>query len=530
MGNSSSKQDATVIRFGGGLNTNASEDEIDAREASDGENFLLDPKNSAFRNREPFDLLGTAPNSGSIDGFACLLKPDGTVSMLVQAGTAVYEWDGSSFSSSKGTVAAGTKMRGPLYQNWQLGDKVIITDLSLNEEIMEWDGTTLSFTSFTDENGSAWTGDFRAKYCVVDNERAIFANVHDNGTNYPHLIVGSERGDYTVISNSTRPASAVSDEDPFFLVQPDYRPINGFSSAYGVVASSSLKGDMFKLTGGAASDFDIAPLFPRSGASGEESMAFVGNDIIYGRQGRIESLKAVDKFGDVENDDLSIKIKDSIQGYDEWVIVYNSRNQRVYCFPDNEAECWTLFKPLMGSELSPWVKYRSNHSLSFQPTAVMNMLDPVDGLEYVYMGDDSGNLYRMEGTGSGDGGTTDVRITRTSANFKADLDAKVFKIDGWITYRSTDELSVSIKILFNGEHVFDKAINATLSATDSRKVYGGGFYYGDENYYSEALSGRLARKQFIVPGAGNEFQCEVTHSGTEEVNIQEIGLLFTAIA
>ena len=34
-----------VIKFGGGLHTRASEDEIDAREAADGANFLLDLEN-----------------------------------------------------------------------------------------------------------------------------------------------------------------------------------------------------------------------------------------------------------------------------------------------------------------------------------------------------------------------------------------------------------------------------------------------------------------------------------------------------
>jgi hypothetical protein len=41
----------------------------------------------------------------------------------------------------------------------------------------------------------------------------------------------------------------------------------------------------------------------------------------------------------------------------------------------------------------------------------MSMLDPSDGLEYVFMGDDSGNVYRLEGTGTtGDGGSSSCPI------------------------------------------------------------------------------------------------------------------------
>src|SRR5690242_15269983 len=127
------KKDFSVtLRFGYGLNTRASEDEIDPREASAGQNFILDLENREFRNRPPFDLVSTAPNGGSIDGFAQLLKADGTTSMLIQAGTTVYKFDGSTWTSV-GSVASGTRMRGPLSANWTLADKVIITDLALKD-------------------------------------------------------------------------------------------------------------------------------------------------------------------------------------------------------------------------------------------------------------------------------------------------------------------------------------------------------------------------------------------------------------
>ena len=519
------QEDAVILRFGGGLNTSASEDEINPRDSADGQNFILDVKNSAYRNRKPFDLLGTAPNAGSIDGFANLQKTDGTVSMLVQAGTAVYEWDGSVFSSSLDTVASGTKLRGHRSQSWQLTDKVIIADLALQQPVMEWDGTTLQDVTFVDEDGSTAFGAFRAKYCIIANERAIFANIHDNGTNFEHIIVGSKSGDYTNISTAQIPSSALALNDPFYLIQPDYRAINGLQKAFGITSTSSKYGELFKLVGQSAQDFAFDSFYPESGASSDESMVFIGTDILYGKEGRVESLIQTDRFGDVEENDVSLPISDKLETYKDWTLVYNSRLKRVYCF-DGQGNCWVYFKSMAASTLSPWSRWLTTHATSMAPTAVMSMLDPVDGLEYVYFGDSSGNFYRMEGTGSGDGGTTSVKTSRTSASFKAQLDAEVYDVQGWLTYRSSDAVTLDITFLYNGENVFDESLSLTLPATTGIKSYGGGYYYSDENYYSESLTGRLSRESFAIPTGSNEFQVKITYTGTSDINLQEIGLRF----
>ena len=67
-------EESLTIKFGGGLHTRASEDEIDPREAADGANFLLDLENRELRNRPPFDLIGQVPNAGEIRGGGSLLK------------------------------------------------------------------------------------------------------------------------------------------------------------------------------------------------------------------------------------------------------------------------------------------------------------------------------------------------------------------------------------------------------------------------------------------------------------------------
>src|SRR3990167_1546263 len=300
-----------TLKFGGGLHTRASEDEIDAREASAGQNFLLDIENRELRNRPPFDLIGTVSNASEIRGGGSLLKSDGTVSTLFQAGTAVYEWDGLTAFTSKGTVNATAKLRGHWRtHNWTLDDKLLLTDLSLVEVIKEWDGTTLSSTTFTNQAAAAF-GSFYAKYLTVSNERAVFAHVRDPSQITPHMMVGSLRGNYTQITVADRPASSLSEEDPFFLLSHDLKPINGLVEAFGSTIISTEKGRLYNLTGSSAKDFAFSDFYPGSAASGVESLSYVGNDIVYGRQGRIESVKDTDRFGDSEADDITAMVADA---------------------------------------------------------------------------------------------------------------------------------------------------------------------------------------------------------------------------
>ena len=238
-----------VIKFGGGLHTRASEPDIDPAEASDGKNFYLDLENKELRPRKPFDLIGTVPNASEIRGGASLLKSDGTVSTIFQAGTKVYSWDGTTNFTHVGTVDATAKLRGHWRShNWIPSDKVIITDLSLVETVKEWNGTTFQSTTFTKETGAAF-GNFYAKYCSVSNERAVFGNVKDGSSTSPHLIVGSAGSDFTQISVAQRPVSSLSTDDPFYIPMPDLKPINGMVEAFGVSVFSTEKGRLFNLTG-----------------------------------------------------------------------------------------------------------------------------------------------------------------------------------------------------------------------------------------------------------------------------------------
>ena len=517
---------AGVLRFGGGINSRATEDQIHDFECADGQNFILDPGNSEFRPRAPFDLLATAPNAAEIRGFVTLQKTDGTVTMLVQAGNTVYSFDGVSTFTPVGTVASTSKIRGTKEAFWALSNVVLVTDLNLAVDIMTWNGTTLAAVDFLQSDGSSPFGNFRAKYCVVDNERAFFANIEENSNDFPHLLVASERGNYLVVSASARPSSSLSEADPWFLPAPQLKPINGLASLYGSLVISQEKGAFEILSGDTAQNYKLDPLHARSGASGNESVVSITNDIVYGALGKIESVSSTDKYGNVEIDDISFKIKDEIEEYDSWTLVYNPSANRVYCFPDDVGECWVLHTDFIGGELSPWSKWTTAHSLDFKPTAVMLCRDPANGLEYVFMGDASGNIYRMEGTGEdGDGGTSDILSYRVSKLFSAPLDTKAFHIEGYLKHRKRLENTADLTFQFAGEHVHDIDQTIALSESDSLSVsvYGGSAYYGGSFYYGASQVSRIVRREFATPGQSNEFQIYLGIQGVNDFSIIELG-------
>lgn len=520
-----------TLKFGGGLHTRASDDEIDPREAADGANFQLDLEDRQLRPRKPFDLIGQAPNSGSIRGGASLLTSDGTVYLLIQAGNTIYEWDGLTTFTEIGSVNASAKLRGHWQtQNWALNDRVLITDLSLLEVVKEWDGgSTFADVAFL-SNPSNSFGSFYAKYLAVVNERAMFGHVRDGSGTYPHLFVAAKRGDYTTLTVTDRPASSLSAEDPFQIPIPDLKPINAVQPAFGTVLFSTEKGILHDLTGTDAQNYALQEFYANSAAAGDEAVVQAGNDIVYGRQGRIESLIDTDRFGDSEANDLTRGISDRVSGYTGWTLVYNARLDRVYAFPSGVSEVWVLQNAMRGGSLSPWMRWTTLHGMAFQPTFAMSMLDPNDGLEYVFVGDSSGNFYRLEGSGTaGDGGTQDIAVEWLSKLFSADLNAEMFDVEGYIQYRKAEAATVTLTFEYAGVNIFNEDISISIPSITGRPVYSGGLYYSGGSYYS-SITGRLSRQPFFVPGQGNAFQIRVKVQGTTDFTINEIGLRFRAKA
>lgn len=522
------EENNVVITFGGGLHTRASTDDINPREAAAGHNFLLDLENRNLRPRPPFDLIGTVPNGLEIRGGGSLLKSDGTISTIIQAAGVVYEWDGLDGFSVVGSVNASSKLRGHWRShNWQLDDKLLLTDLNLADVVKEWDGTTFASVTFTNGAGSGF-GTFYAKYLNISDERAIYAHVKDPSATSRHMIVGSKRSNYNIISVSNRPSSSLSEADPFFLLTPDLKSINGHVEAFGTAVISTENGQLFALSGASAKDFAFKPFYPGSGATGAESLCYIGNDVIYGRQGRIESVTDTNRYGDSQSDDLTKGILDSISGYTEWTLAYNSRLNRVYLFPTGQSEVWVFDTALRATELSPWMRWRTLHPLAYRPTFVMPMLDPADGLEYVLMGDASGNLYRMEGTGTnGDAGSYDIEVEWLTKTFKPRLDTEGFDFEGFIRYHKDRAASVDLIFEYAGTEIFNKSVTLDFPAVTEVNYYGGNAYYGGDFYYG-SIAGRLARQKFYPPGQANEFELRIKSAGTEPFAISGIELRFKA--
>ena len=513
------------LRFGGGLHTRASSEDIDPRECVDGANFSLDADNQQFRPRKPFDLIGTLPNALEVRGGATLLKSDGTVSTLIQGGGKVYSWDGLTTFTEVASVSSSAKLRGRIDQNWQLDDKVIITDVALVDPVKEWNGTTFQNVTFTDEDGYNF-GTLKARYCYVSNERAIFANVDSNGVATPHLIVGSKRGDYTNISIVNRPSSAASALDPFFLVQPDNRYINGIIEAFGQTVISSEQGSLYKLLGADARDFEMALLYTKGGSAGDEAISLSNNDVVYGAQGRIKTLRGVQSFGDVESSDLSFWISDEVENFSDWLVATNKRLERTYFHPVGESVIYVLHHSLIGSPISPWSKWTTNHTMSLNPTFLMSVLSPEDGLEYVLMGDSTGKVYRMEGTGtSGDGGTTAIAAFRLSKLFSAQSEGKIFDSEGYIRYRRQSTVTATMKFEYSGEHVFKETVTFAIPGPTYDAVYGTTAYYGTGEFYGTDEGG-IVRQPFKIPGGSNDFQIRLTVEDVDDWTINEIGVRY----
>ncbi|KKM06737.1 hypothetical protein LCGC14_1741000 [marine sediment metagenome] len=465
-------EDKVVLRltFGGGLASAINAAEIDVRESSSGQNDILDVDEIKFRPRPSFDLAGTAPNGEAINGFVELIKSDGSVTVLVQAGSTVYDWDGGSTFTSVGTVPTGSKLRGGRFSTSILDDIVIITDLEKKTVVKQWDGTT--FSDFSHNLG----GDLFAKYAIIEDERLDLANVKSGSTDTPHVLLASKRGttfsasDFGTLSTSVRASeSGAGTDDAFYIPMPDMRAINGLMSLFGVQVLSTNEGQIWKLEGNDQTDFKMNSLYPGSAAAGDEALVKIGEDALYGRPGIIESLLASEKFGDVEVDDVSRWIADEIAEVKSWTSIYNPRTKRAYFWPENGNEIYvfqkSLYDPVQrvtrssafpGGKLglSPWSKWVTDYgSGDFRQTAAEVIRRVTDKKDVVYFGDASGRILNLEGTGLQDGGSDDIVTDRTSGTIRLPT-GSVFDVKGNIKYRRFAGATVTLTFLFGGKEVF----------------------------------------------------------------------------
>lgn len=510
-------------RFGGGVNSAASAEDISETECSSGQNFVLDLKNKNLKPRKPYKKLGTTPNGNEIRGLIGCVNSDGDATILVHAGTALYQWSQSVGFVTVAIVDASSKLRGSNESYWSLDDFTVITDLGLISNVLTWNGSAVA------ELAHNLGSDFKAKYCVIDNERAYFSNLVSNSTATPHLLAVSKLSDIHTLSVSGRSSSSLGDDDPYYLVTPDMRPVNNTLSFYENIIVSTEKGSLFKIVGNDASNMKVNKLYPRSAAVGDESMLFVGNDIFYGKTGRIESLVATDTYGDIAVDDLSAPIKPNISDLNVWNIAYNPRTQKVYFHAEGESHIWQYSKDMDNSGVSPWVKMTTTFGLV--PTCISCMVDPDDNLEYTFIGDEYGNLYIIEGdAGELDAGENDITVTWRSGILKLPQELIASEFSGYISYKSGADTQVTLNFLFGGSYVSTSTHVIELKGSRAGLFFGGeGSYFGSgTDYFGTPFNGTFRRKSVIPAGASEEIQVELTHTGSADFEINEINLRFGA--
>jgi hypothetical protein len=490
------------ILFPYGLNEN---DYPDIGEAyTDSQNFELSDSNFAFKPRAPFDSVAVSTNASDIRGFLQLVTRTGTQTTLVQSGDTVYEWNGSATFTSRGTVNASSKLRDTY---WPLGEYLVITDLMKLTSVKKWNGTTLSTLT------TGLAGTLFAKYGVVHKNRVWLFNITEGSSSFPHLVLGSAFEDPENYNSSIRvgDSSFTTGNEAFFMVVPDLRAINGVAVFHDQLIISTEEGRLFKLTGSDSTNFDWAEFYAGSAAIGDESIANIGNDVVYMRAGgNVESLVATDQFGDVATDDLSKWIPASVEGLEGAIVVYDQTNQKVHFFVSGKV--LVLFKDMLPTGKSPWSVYKTTHGNGFNTSAAKYMRRPGTEEFTVYFGGSAGQIYDLNGEGIGDGGDTAIttkRKTRFIDSQLAKIDFRRHVIPGRVQYRRLNEVNLDLTFDW-GEEFNETTCTIGLKGPptgDTGIYFGGVIYFSESIYFNQGFefAGKVATKGFSPTGKGPGF-------------------------
>lgn len=502
-----------TLTFEGGINEQ-DETQVDPRECTSGFNFELGSLDTHFKPRKPFDLLGTATNAGDIRGFIQNITSANVKTTLVQAGDTIYEWDGTSGFTSKGSVNASSQMRGT---QWTLDGYNVLTDLQQLTVMKKWDGS--SFTTLTTGLGT----DLYAKYSIEHDGRIWLFNVKA-GTTTPHLLVASVFENPESYDTATRAqdSSFSSGNEAFFMTMPDGRPINGVQLFFNTIIISTKEGRLWKLTGSDSQDFAIEPFYAGSSATGTETLVNIGNDIQYMRAGgTIEDLSSTEKFGDVTADDVSKWIRDTVDGLTDAIAIYDQQRQKVYWFAGSN-KLLVYFKDMANSNLSPWSLYKTDHSSSFSTNAAIYMRAPGGTDFFVYFGDTNGNIYQLEGTSSGDPSSTDIQVFKRLKffdEFKGDLRGRVLyhrvaDVDLILTFEWGDDYSrTECTVPLEGPPIGDGA-----NYWNGSSYWNGAFYWNEGFFYAN----RVSSKNWSPVGRGSGVTLELSIIGSQDFDVIKI--------
>jgi hypothetical protein len=507
------------ITFQYGLNENEQPDIGEAYRGS--KNFELSKNSFSFSPRAPFDSIGTATNAQELRGFLQLVKRTGAQSTLVQAGDTVYEWDGAVSFTNRGTVNASSKLR---YAYWSLDDFLIVPDIQKLTVLKKWDGTT--FSSLTTGLGSA----LYAKYAIIHQGRCWLFNITEGVTNLPQVILASEFENVESYDTATRGGDSafVTGDEPFYLVVPDVRPINGVAVFQDQLIISTEEGRLYKLTGNDATNYAFEEFYTGSAAIGSESMANVGNDAVYMRAGgNIESIIATQNFGDVTADDLSRWIKTTVMNLSDSITIYDQANQKILFFVSGKV--LVLFKDILPSGFSPWSVYTTDHESGFNTNAAAYIRRPGTEEFTVYFGGVAGQIYDLYGDGNGDGASEDITSTRKTRYIDKELAQMDFKrqiLTGRVQYRRLFEVPLDLTFDW-GEDYHSPTCSITLKGTpdgDTGNYFGGPVYFGGAFYYNQGFTfaNRISSRGFSPTGKSPGFFLTAEVQASKRFQIDEI--------
>ena len=453
-----------------------------------------------------------------INGFIQLITSSGVKHTLIQSSDRVYAWDGSTTWTLKDTLLADSRLRGV---NWTLGDYSVVVDLFKNSVVKKWDGT--SFTTLT----TGLVNPLKAKYALVHLGRVWLFNV-ESGVDTPHLILASAFENPESYDTSERAITGTfaTGLEAFYITVPNLKPINGVALFFGTLVISTVDGVLYKLIGSDANDFEIIPYYTGSSAIGTETFANIGNDVVYMRQGVVESLRVTDTSGDVATDDISRWIRPSVSGVTDAITVYDRDRQKVYFFIGNN-KVLVLFKNKIGTGLSPWSVYMTNHESSFQTNAAIHMKNPASGLNdnYVYFGDDKGNIYHMDGDINGDNGDTDIQVFRRSLYFESDQ-IELEGISGRVYYKRVADVDLTMQFEFGDDYSTTTCLIPLEGppTTDNAAYWGGDSYWGGEFYWNAGFkfSSIMTTKGYSPVGKGTGIHMLLTLNTRQTFDVVKI--------
>lgn len=515
-----------------GLNENP---DPDVGECTSGQNFDIALDQQRFVPRKPFDLKGTAPNAATTTGILQLLTRAGVQTTLTVNGTTVYLWDGASTFTSKASVPAGSLLRDLF---WPLGDYILVTDVSLQNVLQKWDGTTFS-NATTGLGGTP----LYAKYGVVHQNRVWLFNVTTNTTT-PHLIVASKFEDPTVfdITNRGGPttyggASFSTGLEAFYLTTPDLRAINGVAEFQNTLIISTENGRMFQLTGNSAATFQWVDFIDGSPAVGTESMITIGNDVAFMRTGgHVNLLSSTQNFGNARADELTrwlVQTIANISGANQ--IVYDVQNQKVLFFVPGKV--LVLFKDfiskfaLTGAK-SPWSIYVTDHPNAFNTVAAKYMLRPNTTQYSVFWGDQFGNIFDLNGTSSsGDANAYPINYNRRSRHIGAELFQGQWpwqdkNIECSLEYRRIGPAQINITLDWDDEYNTTQSV-LTLkgpASGDLGAYFGGNFYFNSTVYFNQGSNAnqRVSDIDFTPGGKGPGFYLTLQSNTTTQFAVDSV--------